>query len=232
MKLGDRLLSCAELVKKGNIAADIGADHAYLSIYLLEKGICPHVYVSDLREMPLAAGMRNAIRAGITENITFCLSDGLKNLPMEQIETIICAGMGGDNIIGILSADATICSSEYQLILQPQSSVHVLRRWLSEQGFSVIREKLSQEGRFIYTAMEVYYGKHNVLSPGQQFIPDILLKSGDPLLPTYFSKVKKSVQMSVDGLHKSKYTNSQLLDYYETAFAELNEMGSAYGLNK
>ena len=98
MKLSSRLLTCAQMVRKGNVAADIGTDHGYLPIYLLETGICPRVIASDIREMPLDAARRSARRAGIDRGITFYLSDGLKNLPLEEFQTVIRAGMGGDCI--------------------------------------------------------------------------------------------------------------------------------------
>lgn len=230
MKLSARLQSCADLVRRGNTAADVGTDHGYLSIYLLQEGICPHVYASDLREMPLAAAKRNAARAGIGDGITFCLSDGLAALPMERIGTVICAGMGGDNMIEILKAAPAVREGSRQLILQPQSAVSQLRKWLSAEGFSIRQEKLSRDGKFIYTAMEVYFGDGRPLSPGQQYMPFWLLASGDPLLPEYFLRVKDSVRQSVEGLRRAKQKEQATLDYYEAALAELTEMEEQYGI--
>ena len=224
MKLSSRLLSCAELVQRGNIAADVGTDHGYLALYLLEQGICPRVYASDLREQPLMAARRNAARAGVTERIEFCLSDGVQALPLERIQTVICAGMGGDNMISILSAAPALRSENYQLILQPQSAGNDLRRWLGEQGFSICREKLSRDGKFLYTAMEVRFGKGKEQSPGEQFISPALRDSGDPLLKDYMDRVRSSVEMSVQGLHRAKSADPQLVRYYETALAELRDM--------
>lgn len=232
MKLSGRLLACAGLVQRGNIAADVGTDHGHLAIYLVEQGICPHVYASDLREKPLAAAKRNVAAAGIGEHITFCLSDGLNNVPVAQIQTVICAGMGGDNIIGILSAAPAVFSERYQLIFQPQSAVNELRRWLSVHGFFIVQEKLARDGNFVYTVMEARYGAGVPLSPGQQFLPEVLLKSGDPLLPRYFARVKASVAMTVEGLHKAKELDPAVRDYYETALRELKEMEVAYGLGQ
>lgn len=230
MKLSARLRSCADLVRRGNTAADVGTDHGYLSIYLLQEGICRHVYASDLREMPLAAAKRNAARAGIGDQITFCLSDGLAALPMERIGTVICAGMGGDNMIEILKAAPAVREGFRQLILQPQSAVSQLRKWLTDQGFSIRQEKLSRDGKFIYTAMEVYFGDGRPLTPGQQYMPPWLLASGDPLMPDYFRRVKDSVRQSVEGLRRAKRKEQAVLDYYEAAWTELTEMEEQYGI--
>ena len=102
MKLSSRLLNCANMVQPGNVAIDVGTDHGYLPIYLLEQGICPHVLASDIREKPLEAAKRSARRAGISKGISFYLSDGLKDIPTDEFQTVICAGMGGDCFIVIL----------------------------------------------------------------------------------------------------------------------------------
>ena len=132
MKLSSRLLSCASMVRPGGVAADVGTDHGYLAVYLVEQGICPVVFASDIREGPLSAARRSAEKAGLTEQIRFCLSDGLRELPVSGIDTVICAGMGGENIIHILESEPKVFDPEKQLILQPQSKTAELRRWLGE----------------------------------------------------------------------------------------------------
>ena len=81
MKLSNRLLACASLVRPGELVADVGTDHGHLPVYLLEQGICTHVIAGDLREGPLSAAKASAALAGVQEHITFRLSDGLKTSP-------------------------------------------------------------------------------------------------------------------------------------------------------
>ena len=108
MKLSNRLYACAGLVRPGSHAADIGTDHGYLPIYLISNGICESVVAADLRPMPLQAAKNNALQAGLSDRITFCLSDGLRSVPLEGIDTVICAGMGGDTIQSILQGTPDI----------------------------------------------------------------------------------------------------------------------------
>lgn len=232
MKLSSRLLSCAGLVQRGSVAADVGTDHGYLAVYLLKEGICPHVYAADLREQPLAAARRSAARAGVADRMTFCRCDGLEGLPVERLGTVVCAGMGGDTILGILERARENWRPSLQLVLQPQSAVNVLRRWLGEQGFSVLREVLSRDGRFIYTAMEVSWGGGVPLSPGQQFMPRSLMERGGELLRPYFYLVKDSVSRSVQGLRQARTPQPESLAYYESALRELEEMEEQYGLRQ
>ena len=232
MKLSSRLLSCASMVRPGGVAADVGTDHGYLAVYLVEQGICPVVFASDIREEPLSAARRSAEKAGLTEQIRFCLSDGLRELPVSGIDTVICAGMGGENIIHILESEPKVFDPEKQLILQPQSKTAELRRWLGENGFSVRRESLSQDGKFIYTAMEAEYGSGGPVPPVEQYMPEALLRSGNPLVPAYFSRVKQGVLMTVEGLRQAKTADPEQLRFYEEVLAGLTEMEADYGLCK
>lgn len=231
MKLSSRLLSCAQMVQPGNVAADVGTDHGYLPIYLLQQGICSRVIASDIREMPLEAAKRSARRAGITEGLSFFLSDGLKNLPVEEIQTVICAGMGGDCIVHILEQTRDVWTPDYQLILQPQSSANDLRKWLGEQGFSICRERLSQDGKFIYTAMEVRYGGACPITPGYHYLSKALLDCRDPLLDAYARRIHQNLQQTVSGMRAAKVpVDVSALSYYETALFEVTKLEEQYGL--
>lgn len=232
MKLTNRLLACASLVCPGNVAADVGTDHGYLPIYLLEQGICPRVMAADIREMPLEAAKRSVRKAGITEGVSFYLSDGLEQLPVAEFQTVICAGMGGDCIIGILDRARAVWQPGYQFILQPQSSVSDLRRWLSEQHFDILRERLARDGKFIYTVMEVVYGGDMRLTPGEQFLPMSRFDRQDPLLEDYYHRILDSLKLTVRGLNQAKQVPAGQKEYYDTALSQVIEMGESYGFGQ
>ena len=103
LPLSDRLLACAGFVRPGDRVADVGCDHGYLSIHLLQSGIARSCIASDVAEGPLQSAMRNARKFGVQENISFYLSDGVRNIPRD-FDCMVCAGMGADTIISILEA--------------------------------------------------------------------------------------------------------------------------------
>ena len=231
MKLTNRLMACAQMVPPDSLAADIGTDHGYLPIYLLKQGICPYVIAADLREMPLAAAKRNAKRAGVYERIRFILSDGLEAVPIESVDTVICAGMGGDCIQGILERKKEVWTPQYGFILQPQSSADVLRKWLGQNGFLICEERLAQDGKFVYTVMDVRYGDGKPTEPGQHFIPDHLLSRRDPLMQSYFDRVYGNLKRTVGGLVSAKKdVDPEMLGYYQSALADVEKRGRNYGL--
>ena len=148
--ISQRLLCCASLVKKGAKVADIGCDHGYLGIWLLKEQIAQSVAACDLRPQPLEKAKENAAIYGTADNMTFAVADGLDAVAPGSVDTIVCAGMGGDCIAHILDCAPWVRDPTYTLILQPQTSGNDLRRYLGETSFSIEKEVLVQDSGFLY----------------------------------------------------------------------------------
>ena len=103
LPISDRLLACCNFVSPGERVADIGCDHGYLAIHLLQTGKAQSVIASDINEGPLQSAIRNAEKYGVRNKIEFYLSDGARKIPRD-FDTMVCAGMGADTIISILEA--------------------------------------------------------------------------------------------------------------------------------
>ena len=200
--LSTRLLACAGFVNKGDRVADIGCDHGYLSIHLLTQGIAKSCIASDVAEGPLQSAMRNARKYGVQENISFYLSDGVRNIPRD-FDTLVCAGMGGDTMIHILESAPWLQNENYRLILQCQSKRPELRKWLYDHGFAIRRETLAQDGKFYYPVMEVLYAPGENLSGAEFYITPALRASGSPLLPAFYDRVVGGIRTSVEGLSRT-----------------------------
>ena len=222
--ISDRLLACASLVSPGARVADVGTDHGYLGIWLIRNGVSPFVLASDLREQPLAKARTNAERFKTAESMEFVQSDGLHNIIPTKIDTVICAGMGGDCIIGILAACPWVKDERFTLILQPQSGGQDLRRWLAENGFGIEREILIRDSGFLYTAMLTRFGKAMQLSPGQQYVSPWLLQEGGELLEVYITRILKALTQTVAGIEQAAEPDREKLAYYRRSRDEIEEM--------
>lgn len=220
-----RLLCCAALIEPGARVADIGCDHGYLTIHLRRTGLASFVHACDLREKPLQRARENCARFGITQGIRFSQADGLAAVDPEQVDTIVCAGMGGDLILQLLAAAPWLKNPSYRLILQPQSSGQEVRRVLSAQGFSITQERLVEDGGFLYYVLALRFGGGVPLTPGQQYCSPALLRSGDCLLPAYLARLEASLRQTLAALSRAqgaKVEEKQL--YFETALRELCAM--------
>lgn len=214
LPLSARLLACCAFVHPGDRVADVGCDHGYLSIHLLQTGVASHVYASDVRQGPLSSAKRNADIYGITEKIAFFLSDGVQNLPRD-FDTLVCAGMGGDTMISILSAAPWLKSDRYRLILQCQSKTPLLRQYLSEKGWEIKQETVLRDGRFLYTVMEVLWNPEAPrLTVGQYYFSPALCRCTAPEAAEYRRWVVEGLRLAVQ--HRPDAENQK-------ALAELEE---------
>lgn len=224
--LSSRLLACCNFVRSGDRVADIGCDHGYLSIYLLLQNVAVSAIASDINPMPLDSALRNARKYGVTQRISFHLSNGVQNIPRD-FDTLVCAGMGADTMISILDNAPWLKDKQYRLILQCQSRRPELRKYLYENGFCILAETLAQDGKFIYPVMEVVYQPSAPLSPGGYHISPALLSSGSPLLPAFYDRVVEGLKTTVSGLAR---TGGEKYEHYNTILCELLKLEDAvYG---
>lgn len=227
--ISQRLLSCASMVRQGDVVADIGCDHGYLGIWLLKEGIASHVVACDLREKPLEKAKSNSRMFGTADRMSFHVADGLQAIGPSQVNTVVCAGIGGDCIAHILSQAEWVRNRDCRLILQPQTSGNDLRRYLGDNGFDIQREELSQDGGYLYFTIQAAFGSGKPLSPGEQYVSRPLLQCGSSLLPAYFDRVQKALERTVDGICQSSDPQKQKrLSYYQCALNEVREMRFRY----
>lgn len=224
LPISKRLLCCASMVQSGARVADIGTDHGYLGIYLLQTGAARHVIACDLRKDPLENARRNAKLFGVDGAMEFRLSDGLEKILPDEVDTVVMAGMGGDLIQKILSQCPWRKREGLQFILQPQSAGNVLRRWLCEDGFEIQREEPVQDGHFLYTVMDIRQGEPAPLTPGTEYASPALLASGSPLVGNYLARVENALQETVRGLTNAEKQRPERLAYFGQALLEIQEM--------
>lgn len=196
--LSKRLLTCCSFVSHGDRVADIGCDHGYLGIYLLKNNIASSIVASDVRKMPLRSAMVNAEKYGVQDRITFFLSNGVNKIPRD-FNTLVCAGMGADTIMTILSDAPWLMNSQYRLILQCQSKTPELRRYLSDQGWRIAEETVLRDGKFLYTVMDVHWNPDSPkLTIGQTYFPPTILNSPTLELQEYFQRLLFSLHRKLN----------------------------------
>ncbi len=153
MLLSDRMLAVVGLVEPCKSIADIGCDHGYVAMELVQRNICGHVIAMDINKGPLDRARHNIKEYGMQDFIETRLSDGTKSLKADEAEGIICAGMGGKLVISILEQGKELVNNMKQVILQPQSEIDEVRSYLRENGFLIEKEDMVCEDGKYYPMM-------------------------------------------------------------------------------
>ena len=214
IRLDDRLGSVAELVGNCKLAADIGSDHGYLAIYLVQSGQAEKAIAADINRGPLEASKRNIMKENLEDRIVTRLSNGLANICDLRPDSVIIAGMGGELIYDIISnAPCDYCRwQKPSLILQPMSSVYELCCILANEGFEIEDERLSFSSGKLYRAMRVKYsGVKQDLSLLELHIGRANLQRGGELLEIMLAKIKNKYERIIKG-KRASLDNNQLLD--------------------
>lgn len=149
VQISERLQAVARLVTEGSAVADIGCDHAYTSIYLIQQEIATKVIAMDVNRGPLERAKINIEKYGMQQQIETRLSNGIKELKPGEVHTLLIAGMGGPLMQKILMGHPEVIKQVDELVLQPQSEIKDVRIFLEQIGFSIIcEEMLFDDGKY------------------------------------------------------------------------------------
>ena len=184
INISERLKCVAGLVNKGARVADIGTDHAYLPIYLVQNEISNKVYACDVRKEPLRRAKLHIDEYGLSDKITTQLCDGLKGINKGDVDTATICGMGGKLMKNILKAGIDKLGDNTQRVLSAQSELRDFRKYLLETGIYIKSEHmLLEDGKYyfifdcVYNTQDEYY--LNVTNIQQNNIYEHAAAAGD-----------------------------------------------------
>lgn len=155
IRLSKRLQTICDMVRPGSRICDVGCDHAYVDIRLLQEDKIAFALAMDVADGPLATARSNLELTELygSGRCELRKSDGLAAYEPGEADCMICAGMGGILMESLLEAEADKASSFDELLLSPQSEIHLVREWLWRSGYVIVEERfLEDEGKY-YTVM-------------------------------------------------------------------------------
>lgn len=172
MELSKRLQAVADLVSEGMSVADVGTDHGYIPIYLIETKKCAKALAMDVNQGPLLRAKEHIAEYGLSEQIQTRLSDGVRALKEGECDCVVIAGMGGALTIKILEEGKEIFRGLKEFVLQPQSELFKVRKYLCENGYQIIAEDMVLEDGKFYPMMKVINVDTEVLTVDKQCKPE------------------------------------------------------------
>ena len=189
INLSARMKAVADLVTMGNSACDVGCDHGYVSIYLVQERKVPKVLAMDVNKGPLERAALHVQQAGLSEYITLRLSDGLLGYQAGEAESLVIAGMGGRLMKRILECEIEKTRSFKEMILQPQSELTAFRAFLRNVGYSIVEEDMILEEDKFYPIIKAVAGTYQGENPTleDRFGP-VLLRKKHPVLALFIQR--------------------------------------------
>ena len=215
ISLSKRLSVIAEMIPRCSVLADVGTDHGYLPVWLLQQGRVQHVLASDIHRGPIQKAKETSEVYGVSDCMETVLADGLQFHGAEQAEVITICGMGGETMISILQA-APWTINDRRLILQPQSKLPELEAWLKAHHYSIEDARLCMDGGKLYLALSVLGGAEWKLNS-----EDILCKKNDLLFPEYVRKEYQKALYARQGILRASGEYSDLLRQLEQRITAL-----------
>ena len=222
LQLQPRLRLLADMVPQGARLADIGTDHGYLPVWLMQQGRIASAIAADIGPEPLAHARRTAEAYGVT-GIDFRLCDGLRDIAPDEVDTVVIAGMGGETIIAILEGAAWTKDGAHTLLLQPMTKAAGLRYWLAVNGYRFTEERLVWDKNYLYPVLRVTGGGTPQALTERQALTGVALDN-DPLYREYLTQQADKLRRTAEGLRRSaKPDAQQRADAAEALVREIEE---------
>lgn len=199
IRLSNRLQAVASWIAPCGTVADVGTDHGYLPVWLLQTHTAQRVIASDIHAGPLDRARRSAAEYSLENAIRFELCDGLQFAGADAADTVVIAGMGGETIITILDA-APWTRQGRRLVLQPQSKIRELTDWLQDNGYMLADAHLCLDAGKLYLILDV-----RGAAPQERMTAEtLLLCRRDPLLPQYLAEQDARLRRAIAGMERAE----------------------------
>jgi tRNA (adenine22-N1)-methyltransferase len=206
MELGIRLNKIASMVDNCECIADIGTDHAYIPIFLVQENLCNKAIASDINHGPVMKAESNVSNHNLENRIQCRQGGGLTTLKPGEAQCAIIAGMGGNLIRDIIEDSMEVFKELSSAILQPVQNPEVLRQYVYNSGYKIIDEELCYEDGKYYEMMKISYSdNYREAEPIFYEISQVLIEKKHPLIKQYISyklnkynKIYNSINESTD----------------------------------
>ena len=200
MHLSRRLQRVAANVCSGGVVADIGCDHGFTSIYLVQENKAVSAIAMDVNQGPLKRAKEHILQYGMSDRITLRLSDGLLKLMPGEADTLLISGMGGALIARILTDGSEVAAAAKELVLSPQSEAFLVRKCVHRLGFQIASEEmLADQGKY-YVVIRAVPGNERYGEEIDYLYGKKLMDRQDIIFFQYMKKEEARVNKVLQGL--------------------------------
>ncbi len=226
MHLSKRLQRVAANVLSNGVVADIGCDHGFTAIELVQSHKAVGAIAMDIGKGPLERAKEHVLQYDLSEQIQLRLSDGAKKLEKHEADTILISGMGGALICKILRESKDVVCTAKEWVLSPQSEIHLVRKCVHELGFCIAAEEMVFDQGKYYVIIRAVPGQEEYTDDLEYLYGKRLLEDGKETFHSYIKKEKKRVekvieQMKFSGLSEEGRKRYQKLEQEKSQLEEV-----------
>lgn len=219
--ISKRLALVASFVPQGAVLLDVGSDHAYLPIYLLEQGRIERAIAGEVVQGPYQFACKNVAEHQLSEQVEVRLANGLEALEFkDEVTTITIAGMGGRLIATILENGLSKLEGVERFILQPNNREDELRSWLQENGFLIVNEAILEEAGKFYEILVVEKGQMTLSGKEVTFGP-FLHRQSSLVFQKKWQKEKAKLMYALEQIPPHHERERSILNEKMTAIKEV-----------
>lgn len=229
MELSKRLQTVADYVdQKARVLADIGSDHAYLPIYLLNQGRIDRAIAGEVIPGPFSHAEQEVNKSNYSSKIEVRLADGLEAITIDDlVDVITICGMGGDLIAKILDRgfNSRRLSGREQLVLQANMAEDRVRKWLMDHSYQITGEAIIEDNKRIYEIINARKSNKPVTySQLELNYGPVLLAKRNPTFIKKWTEEKEKLQAILDKMNQADSQQHDKRQGFESKIKEIEEM--------
>ena len=224
IELGERLTRVASFVPNGSKVCDVGSDHAYLPVYLIQNDQISCAIAGEVVEGPFLSAKQTVRDYRMEDRIEVRLGDGLQILSKEdEITAVTICGMGGELISRILEAgySGSHLNGRERLILQPNVAEHFVREWLMKHSYRITYETVVEDNHRLYEIVAEPVGERVEYTELELKYGPVLLEEPTELSVAKWNRMNRKNKEILEQLQKSKTPQLKKIEQFEKAFNEL-----------
>jgi SAM-dependent methyltransferase len=232
--ISKRLRYIIDITDNFNVIADIGTDHGYVAVGLLQEKKAHKVISSDISSNSLQKAIDYVKSNYLEDKIDTRVGSGLSVLQADEADAVIIAGMGGVLISKILEDDYDNKFSKKSptLILQPVQQASNLRYYLYENNFDIIDEHyIDDMGKYYHIIIAKKYTQKSKNYMSLQKNKDVFLEYGILNISKKNQLIKNTLQSQIEKnktLLKKLKDNNVSDEYIQKIVVYLKQLEEVY----
>lgn len=185
---------------------DIGADHGQLCKMLIDENRAKFAIATDVSKNSLQKTVELVKNNNLQNFIETRVGDGLEVVNPGEADVIVIAGMGGYEIIKILSSSNQNVYGKASIVLQPVQNAKELRLFLIENGFTIYKDFVVKDKNKFYNTIVTKFVNTNQELTNQQI--EFGLTNFDLQSEDFKDYLKLSIERCEDVLASNRFNEN------------------------